>query len=339
MGSWILWRHSSPSGRTTSAGACVRAGGRLRSFPHAASTACSRPEWQFFAVLPRADGWLALAWWAVLLLRGLLPAVFAIAMGALVGAVQRGESLAAPLSVVGVVFVLLQVLHPIHQALSTNLGSRVAAWLYDRLTEACVRPAGMGHLEDPKLAADLTVAREFDAGMTGPPMHINLEFIAAGLVLFVSGLASAVVLFGYAWWAPLAAGRGLARHALAAARERGLARPQHRAGARGAAARGVRLSARRRSAARRRSCASSASPTGSWSGSSASGRACTSCSTRRRACGRSRSPGACCWSWARQRGLLLVARLRRGFGPARPRPGGRVRAGGGRGRAPSRFGG
>ena len=111
------------------------------------------------------------------------------------------------------VFVLLQVLHPIHQAISANLGSRVAAWLYDRLTEACVRPAGMGHLEDPKLASDLTVAREFDAGMTGPPMHINIEFIASGLVLVVVGLASAAVLFGYAWWAPFVlAGAWLATH-------------------------------------------------------------------------------------------------------------------------------
>jgi ATP-binding cassette subfamily B protein len=172
-----------------------------------------RPEWKFFAVLPRADGGLALAWWTVLLLRGLLPAGFAIAMGRLVGAVQRDEGLAAPLTLVGVVFVLLQVLHPIHQALSCDLGSRVAAWLYDRLTEACVRPAGMGHLEDPGLAGDLTVAREFDAGMTGPPMHINIEFIASGLVLFVSGLSSAVVLFAYAWWAPfLLAGGWLGTH-------------------------------------------------------------------------------------------------------------------------------
>ena len=172
-----------------------------------------RAEWKFFAVLPRADGRLALAWWTVLLLRGLLPAGFAIAVGALVGAVQRGDGLAVPLAVVGAVFVLLQVLHPIHQAISANLGSRVAAWLYDRLTEACVRPAGMGHLEDPKLASDLTVAREFDAGMTGPPMHINIDFIASGLVLVVAGIASAAVLFGYAWWAPLVlAGAWLSTH-------------------------------------------------------------------------------------------------------------------------------
>jgi len=172
-----------------------------------------RPEWKFFAVLPRADGRLTFAWWVVLLLRGLLPAGFAIAMGALVEAVQRGEGLAAQLAVAGVVFVLLQVLHPIHQAISANLGSRVAAWLYDRLTEACVRPAGLGHLEDPALASDLTAAREFDAGMTGPPMHINLDFIASGLVLVVVGLASAAVLFGYAWWAPFAlAGAWLSTH-------------------------------------------------------------------------------------------------------------------------------
>jgi ABC-type multidrug transport system fused ATPase/permease subunit len=162
-----------------------------------------RAEWQFFAALPRADGRLAFAWWAVLLLRGVLPAGFAVAMGALVAAVQRGESLAAPLAVVGVVFVLLQTLHPVHQALSYDLGSRVAAWLYDHLAQACVRPAGVGHLEDPALATDLTVAREFDAGMTGPPMHLNMDFIAAGLVQTVVGLASAAVLFAYAWWAPL----------------------------------------------------------------------------------------------------------------------------------------
>ena len=165
-----------------------------------------RGEWKFFAVLPRADRGLALAWWTILLLRGLLPALFAVAMGALVGAVQRGGSLAGPLVVVGAVFVLLQVLVPVHQALSANLGSRVAAWLYDRLTEACVKPPGVGHLEDPELASDLTVAREFDLGMTGPPMHINMDFLAADLVQTVMGLACAVILFGHSWWAPVVLG-------------------------------------------------------------------------------------------------------------------------------------
>jgi hypothetical protein len=68
--------------------------------------------WRFFAALSEADRLLAGAWWTILVLRGVLPAVFAIAMGALVGAVQQGGSLAAPLAVAGGVFVLLQVLTP-----------------------------------------------------------------------------------------------------------------------------------------------------------------------------------------------------------------------------------
>ncbi|HEX4819672.1 MAG TPA: ABC transporter ATP-binding protein [Acidimicrobiales bacterium] len=165
-----------------------------------------RQEWQFFSVLPRADRRLAVTWWTVLALRGVLPAAFAIAMGVLIGAVQHGHSLAGPLTVTGVVFVTLQVLKPIHTAVSANLGDRTAAWLYDRLTDACVKPPGMGHLEDPALTNDLTVAREFDAGMTGPPLYLSMDFIADGLVQMVGGLASAAVLFGYTWWAPLLLG-------------------------------------------------------------------------------------------------------------------------------------
>ena len=162
-----------------------------------------RQEWQFFAALPKADSFLALVWWAVLLLRGVLPALFAVAMGVLVAAVQRGESLAEPLTVVGVIFVLLQVLTPIHTAIGFNLGDRTAAYLYDRLTTACVRPQGMGHLEDPSLMGDLTVARDFDLGMTGPPLSYSMDFIAGGLVGIVGGLAAAVVLYGFSWWAPI----------------------------------------------------------------------------------------------------------------------------------------
>jgi ABC-type multidrug transport system fused ATPase/permease subunit len=162
-----------------------------------------RPEWQFFAALPRADARLAAAWWVVLLLRGLLPVAFAVAMGALVRAVSHGAPLAAPLAAAGVAFVLPQVLGPLHRAVSANMGSRLAARLYDRLAAACVRPPGLGHLEDPRLTGDLTVARDFDLGMTGPPMDINMDFIADGLVMFVTGLGCALLLFRYAWWAPV----------------------------------------------------------------------------------------------------------------------------------------
>jgi ABC-type multidrug transport system fused ATPase/permease subunit len=166
----------------------------------------ARQEWSFLGVLPQADRALAYSWWAILVLRGALPALFAIAMGVLVAAVENGGGLAVPLSVAGAVFVLLQILTPIHQVVSANLGSRTAAWLYDRLTAACVEPPGMGHLEDPELTNDLNMGRDFDMGIVGPPLNISMDFIASGLVELVAGLASAAVLFAFAWWAPLVLG-------------------------------------------------------------------------------------------------------------------------------------
>jgi ATP-binding cassette, subfamily B, bacterial len=142
----------------------------------------SRQEAAFFISLHRADLPLGVTWWALVAARSLLPALFAVAMGALVGAVQEGHDLTRPLAWTGALFILLQAVSPLHQAVGENLGNRLSAWLYDRLTEACSTPPGIGHLEDPELTGDLTVAREFDNGLAGPPMEVNLPFIATGLV-------------------------------------------------------------------------------------------------------------------------------------------------------------
>ncbi len=190
----------------------IRAQLRTLTNAQARSFASQRPD-PVLLRSARADRVLAVAWWAVLVLRGVLPALFAIAIGVLVGAVERGESLWLPLAFMGAVFIPLQVLSSLHHAIGANLGSRTASWLYDQLTTACVRPPGMGHLEDPKLTSDLTTARDFDLAITGPPLFISMNFIASGLVEMIAGLASAVVLFGFAWWAPLLlAGAWLATH-------------------------------------------------------------------------------------------------------------------------------
>jgi ATP-binding cassette, subfamily B, bacterial len=163
----------------------------------------ARQEWQFFAVLPKADPVLATVWWALLILNGAMPAVFAVAIGATVGAVEQARPVAGALALTGVVFVLMLIVNPIQTAVSMNLGNKVSAWLNEALIRACVQPPGIGHLEDPDLADDLTTAREFDRGMTGPPMYLNVDFIATSLVSAASGIASAVVLIGFSWWAPL----------------------------------------------------------------------------------------------------------------------------------------
>ena len=181
----------------------------------------ARKEWAFFRALPRADRSLAWLWWLILVARGLLPAGFAVAMGVLVAAVQATTApasgapagsttalatLAAPLALAGTLFVLLQVLTPLHQAIGKNLGSRTAAWLYDELMASCAQPPGVAHLEDDALASDLAMARDFDLGISGPPLAISMDFIAIGLVEFLAGLVAALLLAAYAWWAPLLLG-------------------------------------------------------------------------------------------------------------------------------------
>jgi ABC-type multidrug transport system fused ATPase/permease subunit len=162
-----------------------------------------RPERKFFGALFSASPGYATAWWALLVLRGALPALLAVATGSLIGAIDRGASLTGPLTFVGIVFVASQVLSPVQEVVSANLGNRTASWLNDRLMEACTTPEGIAHLERGDLIDDLTVARDFDLGQAGPPLSISMGFIAGGLQMIAVGLAAAIVLFGFSWWAPL----------------------------------------------------------------------------------------------------------------------------------------
>jgi ATP-binding cassette subfamily B protein len=163
-------------------------------------------EWRFFGAVYRASPGLAVAWWSLVTLRGLLPAAFAVLMGVLIGTIQRGEPLGLPLAEVGVVFVAMQALGPFHDAVSSNLGARATSWLHDRLLEATTSPSGLAHLEDPELADQLSAAREFDLGITGPNIIVSMPNIGGGFALFAGGLAQALLLFAYHWWAPLVVG-------------------------------------------------------------------------------------------------------------------------------------
>jgi ATP-binding cassette subfamily B protein len=162
-----------------------------------------RQEWQFFRALRRAAPAYAIGWWMLIVLRGTLPAVTSIAFGWLVSAITRDVSLVGPLVMVGASFTLLLISQPLHQLVSANLGGRMAAHLYDRLISICVAPAGIAHLERSELTTDLTMARDFDLGMMGPPLDISMDFIAGGLVDLVVGISAAILLFDFHWWAAL----------------------------------------------------------------------------------------------------------------------------------------
>ncbi len=163
----------------------------------------ARQEWALAGALVRADRRLAVLWCIGLLLRGVLPAMIAVASGWLIGAVTDGRSLTPPLVALGIVFVAAQVAGPLHEAVGYHLGDRTATSLNDRLMAATLEPPGIAHLERADLAADLTMARDFDLGIMGPPLSYAMNFIADGLVGLVAGAASAVVLAFYGWWQAL----------------------------------------------------------------------------------------------------------------------------------------
>ena len=221
-----------------------------------------RKEWKFFAALPQADRRLALAWWAVFAARPRCRRVFAIAMGASSPRCSAGSCSAPARRSVGVVFVLLQVLTPIQQAVSDNLGDRTAAWLYDRLTEACVRPPGMGHLEDPTLTG-----RPHRRARLRPRHDRPAAVILDGLHRRRAGRDDRRARRGRGPVRVRVVGAARARRrvagdALAAARERRLARPQHRRGARAPSATPTTRIASRSIRRPARSCACSASSAG-----------------------------------------------------------------------------
>ena len=161
-------------------------------------------EWQLlFDVIWRADRRLAAAWWALIVVRAALPPALAVATGWLVGSIADDGPLLLPLTVVGVLFALLQTLGPLHSELGTNLGDRTSAALQDRLITAAVAPVGIAHLEDPELASEFSLARDFDLGITSPQLRICMPNIGSGFASFGAGIVSAIVVSGFRWWAGL----------------------------------------------------------------------------------------------------------------------------------------
>jgi ABC-type multidrug transport system fused ATPase/permease subunit len=172
-------------------------------------------EWRFLSSLWRADKVLAFAWWTLIVLRGALPAVFAISMGVLVGAVQRHAPLGPPLALVGGTFITMNTLTPFHGTVGSILGAKTGVWLNTRLLRACVEPPGLAHLERPDLADELAKARDFDAGTVGPPLEVAMPEVGSGFATVLGGFAQAVVLGAYRWWAPLVLGAAwLSSHVL-----------------------------------------------------------------------------------------------------------------------------
>src|SRR5688500_7382731 len=104
---------------------------------------------------------------AVLIVAGAVVApLYAVATGALIGAVAAGRDTIGPLVAIAALYGSQQALTPARDAVAAALTRRVDDDIRSRMMRAMLTPHGVAHLEDPSLQDDLGLARGIAWGMT-----------------------------------------------------------------------------------------------------------------------------------------------------------------------------
>ncbi len=175
-----------------------RAGGAPRRLPPLILT---------LRLLPAASRRLSAAVAALVVLSALLPAIFALVSGALVGSIggvveagwssPAGRRLIGLITVLVALFVLQQVSGPGLRALADALGRRAEGRLRLRVMAATLGPAGVAHLEDPAVVDLVTEAQSVGTGET--TVKDATTGIAALASQNLSAVLSALVLAAYRW--------------------------------------------------------------------------------------------------------------------------------------------
>lgn len=142
-------------------------------------------------------------------LQGLLLPAFTVATGALAGAVRSGESAAAEVAALGILFTVQRLLDPPAGELATMLMRKVDEVLVQRVMRAMADPPGLAHVEDPTVLDAALQAQGALTGFTPGTAAMQLPYSVKRRLWCVSSL---VIVGTYRWWLvpALAAGYVLA---------------------------------------------------------------------------------------------------------------------------------
>src|SRR5437588_8546050 len=152
---------------------------------------------------------------AVLLVTAVVPplfsGVFMVATGLIVGAVPAtaragfdspsGRTIIVGLVVAVICYAIQMTLTPLRSTLSEILGRQLEGRLRNRVMRAVLTPAGVAHLEQPELQDRVALAQAVGIGENRPRNCVQAAADKYGGQL--GGFISAVLLLGFAWWAPL----------------------------------------------------------------------------------------------------------------------------------------
>lgn len=158
----------------------------------------------------RAGRWRSVVALAGRLAQGAMPNVVIVAIGALVGAVPAALShgLGSPaghralfdLGAAAVAFGVAGNLESWNSLGAWLLGARYVLTVREAYAAAALGPPGADHLEDPEVASALASFEELDR--TGLHSYV-VEAAGVAVWLTASGVGAAVLLVGFAWWAPI----------------------------------------------------------------------------------------------------------------------------------------
>jgi ATP-binding cassette, subfamily B, bacterial len=137
----------------------------------------------------------------------IMPNLVLIAAGHLVGSIPAasaaglgsaaGHRLISALAITGVLYAAALVLGPVQSSLSSVVKWRLVYRTEDRLIGAVSGPAGIAHLEDPKVLDDLALAQGQLTGQMPADAPMTLALVVSNRV---SGLFACLVLASWRWW-------------------------------------------------------------------------------------------------------------------------------------------
>jgi ATP-binding cassette subfamily B protein len=102
------------------------------------------------------------------------------------------------LAVSGALFVVQQVLGPLRQLATADLGYRLEQAVRNRIMAASLEPSGVAHLEDPVVNDQIAQARAVATGQVSPLVAIISFFTLATRYLAATG--AAILLATWKWW-------------------------------------------------------------------------------------------------------------------------------------------
>ena len=123
------------------------------------------------------------------LIAGVLPALFAVSIGALVAAVSSDGNVIPPIMMMGGITITQEVVSSVQSYISFELYARFDEHVLGRIMRACLSPDWAGHLDDPEIQRRVTLAKA--AARFGPGEFVS--GLSAKWVLRVEGVAGLIV--------------------------------------------------------------------------------------------------------------------------------------------------